>query len=106
MYVGTTEKGVSRIASSVAARSEAVFAKWGIKTIDVQVVWCEPLQKVKSWRLLERAILADFLSIYGELPQLNKQGKSYKWDTKVSRYFRRIAVTKLLDRFDKKGKAS
>ena len=101
MYVGTTEKGVSRIASSVATRSEAIFRKWGIKKIEVQIVWCTPLQKVKSWRLLERAILSDFLSIYGELPECNSQGKSYQWDLRVSRYFRRTAITKLLSQFAK-----
>ncbi len=99
MYVGTTEKGISRIASSVAVRSETIFKKWGIKSIDVEVVWCTPLQKVKSWKLLERAILADFLSFHGELPECNKQGKSYQWDSRVSKYFRRTAITKVLTRF-------
>jgi hypothetical protein len=100
MYVGTTEKGISRIASSVATRSEAIFKKWGIKTIEIQIAWCRPLQKVKSWKILERAILSDFLSIHGGLPACNVQGKSYQWDSKVNSYFRRSAVTNLLSRFD------
>jgi hypothetical protein len=99
MYVGTTSKGVSRIANSVAVRSEAIFEKWGIRSMDVHIVWCTPLQKVKSWKLLERAVLADFVSIYGELPECNKQGKSFQWDTTVSKYFRRTAVTKILNNF-------
>ena len=102
VYVGTTEKGISRIASSVATRSEAIFSRRGIRTIEVQVVWSAPLRGIRSWRLLERAILAEFLSFYGALPDCNRQGKHYKWDPKVSRYFKRNAVTNLLSQFDPK----
>jgi hypothetical protein len=98
VYVGTTETGVSRIASSVAARSEQAFAKWGVKSLEVHVIWCPPLQKVSSWKKLERAVLADFLSIYGDLPLCNKIG-SFKWDVSVSKYFRRQAITNLLTSF-------
>jgi hypothetical protein len=102
VYVGTTEKGISRIADTVATRSEKIFGGRGIKTIDVQVVWCAPLQGIKSWKLLERAILAEFLSFYGDLPDCNSQGKSYKWDSKVNRYFKRTAVSNVLLQFDHK----
>jgi hypothetical protein len=101
MYVGTTKKGVSRIAGSVATRSEQIFQKWGVRKIEVHVAWCTSVKKVQSWKLLERAILADFVSIYGRLPDCNRAGKSFQWDSKVSKYFRRGTITDLVKGFIK-----
>jgi hypothetical protein len=75
-YFGTTEKGVERIAQSAAARADDILDIHGVNSFDVRIVTCRPRQGIKSWKLLERALLLGFRAQFGEVPRCNSQGKN------------------------------
>ena len=77
-YIGTTKKGISRIAGSVAYRADKVLGLHGVRSFDVRVIACRPRQKVKTWLLLERALLLAFRESFGEVPRCNSHGKKIK----------------------------
>jgi hypothetical protein len=79
IYVGTTKTGISRIAQSVAARADKALSIHGVKSFDVRVVTCAPRQRVKTWHVLERALLIKFREMHGTLPKLNKRGAKSQW---------------------------
>lgn len=95
-YIGTTEKGVSRIAGSVATRSEAILRLHGVRSFVARVITCRPRQKVKSWRKLERALLIRFRETYGAPPRCNVQGKRMKW-VDEDEYFRISRLNTILE---------
>jgi hypothetical protein len=95
VYIGTTENGVSRIATSAAYRAEQVFSMHGISSFDVRVVTCTPRQRVKSWRKLERALLLGFRIKYGEVPKCNVQGKGMRLTDEFD-YFARARIRSIL----------
>lgn len=74
VYIGTTKKGIARIAQSVAARANRALALHGVKELAVRVITCAPRPNVKTWFKLERAMLTRFRGMYGALPRLNKYG--------------------------------
>jgi hypothetical protein len=78
VYIGTTEKGVARIATSAAYRSYDVLAMHGVKSFDVRIVTCRRRQGIKSWKLLERALLLGFRAQFGDIPKCNSQGKRFQ----------------------------
>ena len=73
VYIGTTKRGISRVASSMAARADLVLALYGVKTFEVRVITCGKRQAVPTWRKLESALLFSFRRRYGKLPLLNAQ---------------------------------
>ena len=87
-YIGTSKRGARRIASSAAHRADEVFSRWGSRQMDVFIASCEARPGLKSWQYLERALLANFLAQYLELPFCNKQGKKYKFDEKLQKMFK------------------
>ena len=48
LYIGTTKKGISRIAASVAHRSKTILKQRGVREMDVHVVSCEKRSGLKS----------------------------------------------------------
>src|SRR3989338_4692713 len=66
VYIGTTSKGASRIAKSAAFRAEQILAQRGFRKMEVFVVTCQGKGGLKSWVLLERALLTAFRSLYHE----------------------------------------
>ncbi|MGB9465992.1 MAG: hypothetical protein WBR10_12850 [Candidatus Acidiferrum sp.] len=98
-YIGTSKRGARRIASSAAQRADKVFSKWGSKHMDVFIASCSAKPGLKSWMYLERALLAQFLAWYRELPFCNKQGKKYKFDEKMMRMFKQKRIHRILMRF-------
>src|ERR1035441_5258254 len=70
-YIGTTKKGVARIAQSVAARADDILSLHGVRTFHVGVVTCNPRRHVKTWCKLERALLLQFREVFGEVPKCN-----------------------------------
>lgn len=75
IYIGTTRKGLDRIADSIAKKAQQIFDLHDVHGAQVHVVTCGPRQRVKTWLELERALLVTFRKLYGELPELNKKGK-------------------------------
>jgi hypothetical protein len=75
VYIGTTGRGMGRIAGSVAQRSHEVLAHRGVREFHVRIVSCQPRQNVQTWRKLERALLLVFKERYGEPPLCNTHGR-------------------------------
>ncbi len=95
-YIGTTERGLARIALSVAHRADDILAIRGVRDFDARIVTCTPRQGVKSWHKLERALLLTFREIYGEVPYCNSHGKRIK-ELDEFRYFRRKRLRDILE---------
>lgn len=95
-YIGTTKKGMARIAQSAAARADAVLGLHGVKNFHVRIVTCAPRRNVKSWVKLERALLLSFRHKYGKLPVCNTVGKNIR-TTDEFRCFNRTRLEKILD---------
>jgi len=73
MYIGSTEKGVARVASSAAGQARWILAEYGIRKFTARVVTCPGRPGLKMWRVLERDLLLAFRKLLGDLPKLNKQ---------------------------------
>ena len=95
-YIGTTKKGMARIAQSVAARAEDVLGLYGVRRFHVRILTCAPRPNVKTWVKLERALLLVFRQKYGALPQCNTIGKRIRPDD-VFDYFRHDRLERLLE---------
>lgn len=96
-YIGTTKKGISRIASSVAERSDSVLNLHGVKSFTVRVLTCKPRQKVRTWFKLEHALLWVFKEHFGEVPKCNSP-KRTKTAGDVFKYFSKAGLlTKIED---------
>jgi hypothetical protein len=95
-YIGTTKKGVARIAQSVAARAQDVLSIYGVREFMVRIVTCSPKPGVKTWQKLERALLLVFRHKYGALPKCNTQGKKMKQRDEF-KYFTRRRLERVLE---------
>ena len=91
VYIGTTKKGVARIAQSVAARAQDVLSLHGVREFVVRIVTCPPRPNVKTWEKLERAFLIAFRHKYGAL-----QGKNMKQRDEF-KYFKRERIERLME---------
>jgi len=96
VYIGTTKRGMNRIASSVAQRAKDVLALHGVRNFEVRIVTCQPRQRVKTWHKLERALLLRFRGRYGKVPLLNKHGSKLQKSEEFD-YFTRSRLNKVLD---------
>jgi len=59
-YIGTSKRGLSRIATSVAHQGEKAFRLHGVKNIYAFVLTSRGRQGTKLWKKLERAALLTF----------------------------------------------
>jgi len=99
VYIGTTSAGIDRIASSAAIKARELLGEHGIRHLDFHVVACRPLQKVKSWRKLESALLIAFREKYGVVPVGNTKGKNQRWRDE-KRYFTESRLKSVLESFE------
>jgi len=105
LYIGTTKKGISRIATSVAHRSKKILNQRGVREMDVHVVSCEARPGLKSWGLLERALVAQFRSRYFEVPLCNTQLKNKRSNEHLDELFKPRALGKILSIFESPTKS-
>ena len=61
-----------------------------------RIITCKPRQRVKTWRLLERAMLLEFRAMYGEVPAANTHGKRIR-EQHEFKVLARSRVRKILD---------
>jgi hypothetical protein len=94
-YIGTTKKGIRRVASSVAHRAEDILGEYGVKKIVARIITCKPRRAVKTWVKLERAMLLLFREMYGEVPPFNLQGHKIK-EIDEFEYFSREKLRKVV----------
>ncbi|MBI4128297.1 MAG: hypothetical protein HY459_04495 [Parcubacteria group bacterium] len=98
VYIGTTERGVRRIATSASYHIAAAGELKGIRRLDAYIVWVKskkgPQTKkgMKLWAVLERAMLLCFREMYGEPPRLNKQGRKMKPKHEFDTFSKRTIV--------------
>ena len=95
-YIGTTKKGMARIAQSVAARARDVLGLYGVRKFHVRIVTCAPRPGVKTWRKLERALLLAFRQKYRNVPKCNKTGKNTRFRDE-RKYFKLDRLEHLLE---------
>jgi hypothetical protein len=102
VYIGTTRKGVDRIAGSIAAKARTALKLHGVKTVEAHVYSCRGRSRVQMWRLLERGLLVAFRERYGRLPEYNRQGESWDWDD-VESYFSAAGLKNVIRRYEPAG---
>jgi hypothetical protein len=95
-YIGTTKKGVARIAQSVAARADGILSLRGVNSFHARIVTCSPRQNVTTWRKLERGLLLCFRERYGEVPTCNSHGTKMK-ETDEFHYFARKGILNVIE---------
>jgi len=96
VYIGTTTKGISRVAVSAAFRSEDILYLTGVNSFRVRVITCGVRQGVRTWHKLERALLIAFRDRYGEIPYCNTAGKNFV-ETNEFDLFARKRLRDILD---------
>jgi hypothetical protein len=96
VYIGTTKRGLRRVAGSVARRADDILQFRGIKRFSARLVTCQPRQRVKTWLVLERALLIDFKRRFGEPPKCNSHGKKMRERDEFD-YFRRKRISTIID---------
>ena len=79
VYVGTTRRGVRRIAGSAAHQAERLLNERGVRELEFYVVTCASRPGLQSWQKLERGLILAFKDLYGEPPVGNHQGKNIFW---------------------------
>ena len=95
VYIGTTQRGIKRLATSAAYWAPSVLGTHGITAFEVHVVNFTPRQHVKMWRKLERALLLTFRDLYGAIPVCNTQGVAMK-EVDEFEYFSRTRIEHVL----------
>jgi len=100
VYVGTTKRGVRRVAASVAGRAEALFERRGIRGVNAHLLtYTKGSGAHALWLKLERAVLFMFKFEYGTIPVLNKMGKNF-WPGTEFAHFNKKALLKRIRTFE------
>lgn len=94
-YIGTTKKGIARVAGSAAFRAEDVLWSHGVQSFDVRLVTCRGRNGIRSWCRLERAMIISFREMYGEIPLCNVQGSGFAEDREFVT-FRRSRIDQII----------
>lgn len=95
-YIGTTKRGLRRVATSAARHADEIFSLRGVRSFEARVVTCQPRQRVRTWLVLERALLLAFKERYGAQPRCNSHGKRFRVRDEFE-YFRRKRLMSILD---------
>lgn len=94
-YIGTTKKGARRIMQSAANKAGELLELHGINTLEAHIVTCQRRQGVETWRKLERALLLEFRSQFGDVPEGNSQGQGIR-ELDEFRYFQRGRIRQIV----------
>jgi hypothetical protein len=104
-YIGTTQNGIDRVAPSAAGRAYDILGEHGITALDVRIVTTTPRQRIKSWKVLERAMLLQFREMFGEVPFCNTVGKGMKESNEFD-IFARDRIRQIIADLTESGMAS
>jgi hypothetical protein len=96
-YIGTTKRGLKRIAESVADKAEDVLRKHGVRSLNAHIVTCRGRRGAKVWHKLERALIITFREKHGEVPRCNGQGKGWQWQDEL-KYFNQASLRAVIDK--------
>jgi hypothetical protein len=103
-YIGTTAKGIERLAQSAAARSEDILRQHGVNSFEVRIVTCGTHKRVRTWHKLERGLIL-IKEKYGGVPYCNTVGKNIVEGDEFN-YFARTRIVDVLITLEKTGVAS
>jgi len=95
-YIGTTKRGVGRVAGSVASRANHILSLRGVRSFHARVITCPPRRNVSTWLKLERALLLTFKWKLGMVPACNSHGKGMR-ERDEFRYFSKRAASGIID---------
>lgn len=107
VYIGTTAKGVLRVARSASIRIQQANDQHllrGLRRLDAYVVWARtkrgPQTKKgnKLWHILERALLLRFCELYGERPRMNGTGHRMRVTGEFD-VFRQKTIDRIINRY-------
>lgn len=104
-YIGTTKRGLARVAGSAAYRSEDVLWSHGVQSFDVRLVTCRGRKGIRSWCRLERAMLISFREMFGEIPLCNTQGSGFE-ERREFETFRRSRIDQIIRDLSEHGAKS
>jgi hypothetical protein len=96
VYIGTTKAGARRIAQSAASKAEQLLNQFGLNTLHFHVLTASKIPGLKSWRLLERALILRFREKFGRTPRANVVGKNMRWDDELE-YLTHQKLDKVID---------
>jgi hypothetical protein len=97
VYIGTTQKGIKRIAESAAHHADDILGWHGITEVSARVVTSKGRKHVKTWLKLERAMLLSFREKYGRVPELNKSGIKIQ-EKDEFKYFNQTAIRNIFEK--------
>lgn len=89
VYIGTTQAGASRVASSAASKAKQLLGLYGVTHLEFHVLSCSARQNVETWKKLERGLLIEFREMYGDIAECNKQGNRMKWRDELTYFTKR-----------------
>jgi hypothetical protein len=95
VYIGTTRKGIKRIAESAAHHADDILGRHGITELSARVITSRGRKHVKT--RLERAMLLSFREKYGRVPELNKSGKKIQ-EKDEFKYFSHTAIRNIIEK--------
>ncbi len=96
VYIGTTRRGVGRVAGSAASKAPEVLGQRGIRSFTVRIITSQPRSRIRTWSKLERALLLVFKDMYGEVPLCNSQGSAMKPRDEF-KYFQESRLRRILE---------
>ena len=96
-YIGTTKKGIQRVAQSVAHRADMILGLHGVHSFEARIVSCRRRQNVSTWKKLEYALLLKFRKEFGRVPRFNQKGANMR-ETDEFDYFNEKRIRKIIDR--------
>lgn len=99
IYIGTTEKGVHRVAASAAGKAVEFLEDWGVRQLDIFLITCPPRPGRAAWIDLERDLLITFVLEYGGAPKGNTSGKNLTPD-RLSRVFNYQRLKRVLKQYE------
>jgi hypothetical protein len=94
-YIGTTEKGIQRVAQSVAHRAGRILGLHGVRSFQARIVSCRRRQNVSTWKKLEAALLLKFRKEFGTVPRFNQKGAKMSESDEFD-YFKEARIREII----------
>lgn len=76
VYIGTTERGLDRVAESMKKKAPEAFEIHGVKKISFYIIQSQRRQNRETWNELERDLILKFKGLKGAVPKLNDTYKN------------------------------
>jgi hypothetical protein len=102
VYIGTTKRGVGRIAGSAASKARQMLRRPGLKELRFVVVTCTARPGTPAWKRLERALLLTFKFKHETVPVGNHVGKNFE-PRDEGKYFQWKRLRSVIQEVEQKG---